>query len=244
MRPLRRFEEMGRVALALITRKLMGNKVDQPRPVNTPLRYVGNQWFLNERLVERAFVFSRLGPRGDGERVLDFGCTGSDLPLALAGMGYEVTGIDLRPYPFDHPNLDFIQTNILDWGGKPFDAIVAVSSLEHVGLDAYGQEPDSGELQKVADRLQDLLKPDGRLLLTVPFGRPYQDDFLRSFSEGEIDQLFEGLQTEKREFYRRDGHRYWHPCSMERASKVSNENRGMHGVNCVGCFDMRPVGPS
>jgi 2-polyprenyl-3-methyl-5-hydroxy-6-metoxy-1,4-benzoquinol methylase len=50
---------------------------------------------------------------GEGKRILDFGCTRSELVLQFASFGYEVWGIDLRDYFFTHPNLTTLRENFL-----------------------------------------------------------------------------------------------------------------------------------
>ena len=64
---------------------------------------------VNERIIEVPFVLQRLPKSG---RILDVGCSNSALSLQLACMGYQVTAIDVRHYPFSHPNLKFYQEDI------------------------------------------------------------------------------------------------------------------------------------
>jgi len=64
---------------------------------------------LSDRAIERPFVFLKLPPHG---RVLDVGCTGSDLPLVLRGFGYEVVGLDTRPYQLAEPPVEFVRDDI------------------------------------------------------------------------------------------------------------------------------------
>ena len=34
-------------------------------------------------------------------------------------LGYKVTGLDIRDYPFAHPNFEFIRQDILQWDPPP-----------------------------------------------------------------------------------------------------------------------------
>ena len=43
------------------------------------------------------------------------GASESTVALSLASLGYEVTAIDPRPYPFDHPRLRVVVGNVEDW---------------------------------------------------------------------------------------------------------------------------------
>lgn len=66
------------------------------------------------------------------------------------------------------PNV--LNEDILDYRpGRTFDAIVAVSTIEHVGFD-QPETPDSEAPTKALAALRDLLSPTGFLLVTVPFG--------------------------------------------------------------------------
>jgi 2-polyprenyl-3-methyl-5-hydroxy-6-metoxy-1,4-benzoquinol methylase len=56
------------------------------------------------RIVEYAFVIQKLASLTPG-RVLDVGCAArvNYLPAALASLGWQVTGIDIRPFEFEYP---------------------------------------------------------------------------------------------------------------------------------------------
>src|SRR3989442_9806581 len=65
-----------------------------------------------ERIVEVPFVLRHLDAP-PGSRILDFGCSESPVALHLASLGYQVLAVDLRPYPFPHPNLTVIRGDFL-----------------------------------------------------------------------------------------------------------------------------------
>jgi SAM-dependent methyltransferase len=61
----------------------------------------------------------------------------------------------------------------------PFDLVVAISTLEHVGRDEQPRDPDLAP--EAVRRLEALLAPGGRLMVTVPVGyHPGLDDAFRS----------------------------------------------------------------
>lgn len=63
-----------------------------------------------------------------------------------------------------------LNQDILDYyPGRTFAAIVAVSTLEHVGFDRP-ETPDPDAPAKALAALRRLLSPDGVLLVTVPIG--------------------------------------------------------------------------
>jgi SAM-dependent methyltransferase len=111
-------------------------------------------------------------------RVLDIGCgTGVMITRPLAGLGHEVTGLDLDPVSIRQaihlnisptlPNLSYVAGRLEEqpWDGV-FDAVVASEILEHL------PDPD-----RLVDALARCLKSDGLLLLTVPNGYgPFEID--------------------------------------------------------------------
>lgn len=209
--------------------------------INVPIRLDFRDWAANERLVEIGFVHHHIGLTGDEKRILEFGCARSNLALRFAALGYRVVGIDLRDYPFDHPHLEVFVGDLLDYhDDRQFDYITAISTLEHVGLGAYGEPKDSGALERVCRKLKALLEPAGKLIVTVPCGMEYQDHFLRSFHPEAARTLFssQGLELLDERYYKRVSFKYWKPCSLTEAAEISNArvHSGITGVNCVGCF--------
>ena len=69
-----------------------------------------------DRDIEYSWIVANL-PKGPG-RALDFGCGTSYLALIAARWDYKTTAIDLTPihWFYIHPDLDFIQKDILDLG--------------------------------------------------------------------------------------------------------------------------------
>ncbi len=216
------------------------NKAQYALKFNTAVRFVNRDWYVNERILEGAFVHKVMPLDGNGKRVLDFGCTRSEMVLQLASFGYEVCGIDLREYEFNHPNLTFVRQNLLTFEDQPFDYITSISVLEHVGLGAYQEDKNEDDLNNVIKKLAGILKPGGQLIITVPCGKPSHDDFLRSFHPGDIRNIFSaaGLTLTREYFFMRIHFKYWMPCSPEEIEKVSNKksDRGPTGVNGVGGF--------
>lgn len=104
----------------------------------------------SSRTAEYKFVFGHLPETGSA--ILDVGCCGSLLPLKLAHRGYKVHAVDTRCYPERHPNLEFVQCDILGtpFPGEFFDCVIAVSTIEHIGLGLYGDPIHDEEADVVA----------------------------------------------------------------------------------------------
>jgi SAM-dependent methyltransferase len=173
---------------------------------------------VNERIVEIPYAFRALGGLLPPAKILDVGSVESTIPLSLAALGYEVCALDLRPYPFKHPNLEVAVSRLEDFEREPdsFDAILCISTVEHVGLGWYGeapQEPDAD--RRAVERLGELLRTGGRLVLTVPYGRAAVDDVERTYDDTRLDALLEGWEIESREIVRQRDDLTWAPRGEE-----------------------------
>jgi cyclopropane-fatty-acyl-phospholipid synthase len=116
---------------------------------------------------KRELVCTKLGLKS-GERLLDVGCGwGAFAVHAAVEHGVHVTGITLsepqaqraRQRAEEAGVADRVEIKVMDWReltlAEPFDAIASIGMVEHVG---------SGNIDNYAVRLQQLLRPGGRLL--------------------------------------------------------------------------------
>ena len=126
---------------------------------------------INERIVEIPFAIQAVAALPKRAKILDLGCTESSLPLQLAALGYSVTGFDFREYPYGHPNLTFVQGDMtkLPFDKENFDAILSISTLEHVGIGFYADPQEAQQADKKAiGEIARVLKPNGLFVLTAP----------------------------------------------------------------------------
>lgn len=191
---------------------------------------LGGRRSCNERIVEYPMVFRLLPDRG---KVLDVGCTSSRLPLQLASLGYEVHGVDLRPYPLAHPNFTFHQVDLLaadcPFPPSSFDIVTAVSCIEHFGLGAYGDSPEQGGDLRFMAALRNLLRPGGTLILTVPYGRGGVTPKHRIYDATTLAHLVTGFtRAEERYFRRVDG--AWRPATAAELADVASPTLPVNGV--------------
>jgi SAM-dependent methyltransferase len=160
---------------------------------------------VNERIAEIPYVFAALSEVPRGGRILDVGSGESSVALSLATLGYQVTALDPRGYPFEHPNLQTVTTSVEAWQTDDrFDAVVCLSTVEHIGLGAYGvegAEPD-GDLRAMR-RIFELTKPGGLLVCTTPYGEPSVDDFQRVYDDAGLARLIDGWEITDRLVVRR-----------------------------------------
>jgi len=159
----------------------------------------GHGYRLDERVVEYAWVLSRSADWG--HRVLDAGST----------LNY--------PALFDRPELSvrqiIVYNLIHDWKARrasvsyvvgdlrrmcikteSIDVVVCISTLEHIGLDHSRFQEDSRyqenrpkDYMTVLHEFRRILTPRGRLLVTVPFGKPTIGEWLQQFDRHGIDEI-------------------------------------------------------
>jgi len=137
------------IAFELKSKNLINKLVTKTINKLSSLYIYSNKVVFSERIVEYPLLFQYLDK--NWLSILDFGCVEDLIPIHLASLGYEVTGLDLRPYPFTHPNFKFIQADILRYEPphEEYDCVISISTLEHVDLGGYG-DPAAKDGDKIA----------------------------------------------------------------------------------------------
>ncbi len=164
-----------------------------------------------DRIVEDPWAASKVRP---GERVLDVGSATSrylhELPPQCS-----IFALDLRPTrPQDGINVLRGDLTRAPLRPQSFDVITCISTIEHVGLDVYGQGPDEFGDELAMRHMRGLLRPGGRLLLSAPYGRRNINAWLRIYDRPSFRRLTAGYRLLSVEYYRRDGDAYL-PCSPD-----------------------------
>lgn len=153
---------------------------------------------VNERIVEQPFVFAEVGAAP--QRILDVGGAESTVALSLATLGHDVTVVDPRGYPVEHPNLTVAAVRLEEHEPPaPYDVAVALSAIEHFGLGHYESGPPSQDDRAALACLRELVRPGGRLVLTVPFAvQASVDAFQRVYDLAGLAELLGGWRVEQR----------------------------------------------
>jgi SAM-dependent methyltransferase len=184
---------------------------------------------VSERILESIFVHTRL-PRPPA-RILDLGCAESLNAVEMASLGFQVLGVDLRPLPVRQPALlmvraDFCRLPVAD---EAFDAVVSLSTLEHVGLDWYGPAAAGCTDRHVVAEIRRVLRPGGRLILTIPFGQAAVTQVQRTYDREMLDGLLGSFRPVELLFGIREGDAWSVTGDGERAAKA----RSVERVNAV-----------
>jgi len=182
---------------------------------------------VNERIVEDPQVFRWI--KDDGV-ILDIGCYSSRLPIQLASLGYRVYGVDIRPYPFKHPNFQFYKADIFEWSPREkFDVVLLISVLEHFGIGDDGSLVFPEADKKAVERISGWLSRDAQLIVTVPFGNAGVTKIHRIYDIERLKYLFSRFRWVNEIYFKRfeDG---WLPCSVEQLKDVSSPGMPPNGV--------------
>jgi len=163
----------------------------------------------SQRAIEYPWVLEQVKRLKHNALVLDVGCAESLLSHELVAKGFRVVGLDIRDYPFKNKRVYFVKRNVLNTGlpDEVFDAILVVSTIEHIGLSVYGQLTldDEGDV-KAMKELHRILKPKG-IIITTPYigNNPFRVTLTeRHYNSMRLQRLVEGFKIlEESYFYPR-----------------------------------------
>jgi SAM-dependent methyltransferase len=159
---------------------------------------------LDERVVEYPWVFAQqlFG------RVLDAGSTFNHahiLDRLLPSLdALHIVTLAPEEIAFTERGVSYLFADLRELPLRDglYDAVVSISTLEHVGMDnsSYGAAPGRSndpdlELRRALGELRRVACPGGRLLVTVPYGRPDDHGWLRQFDAAAIAGLVKDLGT-------------------------------------------------
>jgi len=190
---------------------------------------------LDERVIEYPWVLSKLLSYKEECRFLDAGSTMNHafimehplvkrhkwtlLTLAperecFANLGVSYVYDDLRAMPFKD---------------DCFDAVFCVSVIEHVGMDNAGYTADKSYRQKqprdylpAIDEMKRVLKPNGWLFLTVPFGQYENHGWFQQFDSATLSDLISQFRPRKDErVFFRSTQQGWQQCGEDDCKLLS-----------------------
>jgi SAM-dependent methyltransferase len=189
---------------------------------------------MSERVIEIPWVLSRY--KGE-QSVLDVGTSNAYTTYVRhlrALKPNRLRALDLvrvdRGIPCDQGDV-----RSMPYADAEFDLVLCVSTLEHVGMDnsVYGA-PSSGAGGDLAAlrEVSRVLKPRGRLLVTVPFGLQENHDWFHQYDDLEWTTLVAAsglVETERQTYLYDEG---WRP-GLPAAGVGANGASGVAGLLCA-----------
>jgi hypothetical protein len=150
----------------------------------------------NERIVEIPWALMQLPQSGI---ILDIGSCESVYLRSIPQPDRILHCLDPRDCSSEIPaEAVFHQQSIIgnDLPRAYFDAVLVLSTLEHIGLPHYGQKPfEEGDKLALAE-IAELLKPGCPAILTLPVGRSKLTWWYRQYSPADLRQLFTHWEIE------------------------------------------------
>lgn len=130
---------------------------------------------------------------------------GSNLSfIAFASSVSKIKCIDIRPHKIILENVDFAIGNItnLPFENESINNISSLSVIEHIGLGRYGDEIDLFGMEKSAMEFTRVLKKNGNLIISFPFGKKNIIEFNahRICNFEYINQLFKNYNIKNETF--------------------------------------------
>ncbi len=163
---------------------------------------------LDERIIEYPWVLKQI--KSTAEKILDAGSTFNFSEILSLE---KLQNKDLTIFNFNEEKNNFASASIKYVYGdlrknpfpdESFDEIVCISTIEHIGMDnsIYGHEQKNGSKEvsknydfvEAIEELVRVLKGNGHLLLTFPFGAFKNYGFFQQFDEemvSRIEKIFE-----------------------------------------------------
>jgi len=225
--------------------------LNQPAPpdfsVDTPMYGLDD----SERCIEIPWVLSRF--RGEA-RVLDIGYANAEPRYLQARDALKIpflVGLDLAAAPQSCIFGIAGDARALPFRLGTFDLIFAISVIEHIGRDnaiyGVGEQPTEGLGDLEAARsLASLLRPGGRLLITVPFGRPEDHGWFVQYDLARVQALVErgGCELTLAEYYAYGAYGWTGPVDPVTLSQAEYRST-CFAAGAVACLELtraRPAG--
>jgi hypothetical protein len=162
---------------------------------------------LDAHIVELPFAYGAAKTLPNGAEVATL--MNEPGPLALATLGMRVTALADTGLTPHHPNLSSVDEPVHRWSGPahPFHAIFALSAFAGLGLD--GDESVDDLDRQVVDLFRKWLRPDGLLVLSVPFGEWSIGSHARTYDERHLNELLTDWEIHEQRAVERIDNRVW-----------------------------------
>lgn len=203
-------------------RKYVRKLINKLKPALPTLNAV-QELKVSERVIEYPFIFENLRHVKTGGRILDVGYRGSPLIAEIAVFDYECHAIDIRN-PFKYAGINIVRGSICNapYREGVFDVITAVSTIEHIGLsEPYGDVEKRGTDKTALNEIKRILKPDGKILITLPYGKVVPWTYYRAYDGPSLRRMLSGLKIEVDKYFIRDeNNRTWLQSTRAQVERV------------------------
>lgn len=189
--------------------------------------------FQDQRAIEYPWTLKQLSYIKRDSLVCDTGCSESLFSHELIARGYRVVGVDIHKYPFKNEKMELILGNLMNLpiSTNAFDAIVCISTIEHIGLPSHGQKDldEFGDM-KTMNEFHRILKPSGILIITTPYiGKELIEHRTEGvYNNDRLDKLIAGFYNEKEDFfYTSLSGRRWKKMNRQQMNEQSFKWKGL-----------------
>ena len=171
------------------------------------------------RIVELPFAYAAASGLPVGTRIATLDSVDTQLPITLASLGLLVTAVGVPQHAISHPNVVAVEEPVERWAGpsEPFDAVFAMSTVAGLGLD---RDPVEDLDRRMVDLFHKWLRPDGMLVLAVPYGEWSVTRHTRTYDDAHLDELLSGWQIEEQRVIERVDERIWMAAEVPKAARV------------------------
>lgn len=156
---------------------------------------------IDERIVEYPWLFSRLPPGPatllDAGSILNYSYLVNKEPISSKKIFISTLAPELDCLWYKDISYVFEDLRQTCYRDAFFDYIASISTIEHIGLDntmLYSDDPTKqenvadGYLAAVAEYRR-VLKPGGRLFLSVPYGKAANHGWFQVFDQAMVDRV-------------------------------------------------------
>jgi ubiquinone/menaquinone biosynthesis C-methylase UbiE len=203
--------------------------------------YRRDEWACVDRFLEYPWVLKNSLPNNANKplRILEVGCGWSLLYAELIRRGYETYALDIDDVPMAarYPKLSFWKADAtkMPFEDSTFDEVVAVSSIEHMGM--RGRHGCMEEIGRI-------LKEGGLALITMPIGKEgvhLEKDEISPAEAGEL--IASSKLTPLKEEYWKRGEKRWEQVSKEEAESLYNISEKFRLNPVSVCLALEKISP-
>jgi len=187
--------------LSIIKTYLSGNECEKFKDCILLQKLKKSQPPASDRFIEYPWMLENIDIK-EG-RLLDIGSTICDNLYNTLPKTIEINCLNLNNAKFKNKEIKFKKGDIrnTNYPDNYFDCITCISTLEHIGVSGrYNSDEDSGGDLKAMREIKRILKPNGILLATVPYGAKDVLPINKLYNKSRIKNLFEGFEIMSQEF--------------------------------------------